>query len=164
MIIEEEFNMKTLYNVYEGLLAGMGDTLNAGDQLFTKACSELSSIKTYADHSNHKLWNKRRFGYEGYEYRASFDVKNLAAVLGYDSTIDVLSFTITKDDGWNEWVILLVFCNDYYRTTNRDNWQHAKYKISIDKVKTFPALLKKYVDPIFKDIDSLKKFMKEYKY
>lgn len=161
--------MKDIYTIYEGLktslyeglLAGMDNTLASGDQLLTKAKSELSTIKTYADHSNHSLWQNSKYGWQGRRYNEGFDVKALAAVLGYWDKIDTMRITITKDGDTNYWDIDITFYNSDYRTASNDSdkWEMAIIRYPVSSVKTFPTLLKKHVAPIFDSIESLKKFM-----
>ena len=152
--------MKDIYTVYEGLLAGMDNTLASGDQLLAKAKSELSTIKTYTDHSNHKLWQSSKYGWQGRRYAEGFDVKALATILGYWDKIDAMRITITKDG--DQWVIDITFYNSDYRViTDSNKWEMAIIRYPVSSVKTFPILLKKYVAPIFDSIESLKKFMND---
>ena len=157
--------MKDIYTLYEGLLSGMDDTLKAGDNLITKAKTELSTIKTYTDHSNHKLWQSSKYGWEGRRYNEGFNVKNLATILGYWSEIDTLRIIVTKDGDIDKWVIELTFYNSKYKVSSNDskNWTRAKIEYPWSDVKTFPTLLKKYVAPIFENIETLKKFMNDNK-
>ena len=157
--------MKAIYTIYEGLLAGMDDTLKSGDEILNKAKSELSTIKTYTDHSNHKLWQSSKYGWEGRRYNEGFNVKNLATILGYWSEINTLRIMITKDGDTGQWIIELTFYNSDYRVSSNDskNWERAQFSVTSSVVKTFPALLKKYVASIFDNIDSLKKFMNDNK-
>ena len=145
----------------------MDNTLASGDQLFTKAKSELSTIKTYTDHSNHSLWQSSKWSWRGKRYNEGFDVKALAAVLGYWDRIDTMRITITKtgDQTGDQWVIDITFYNSNYKVASNDSdkWEMAIIKYPISSVKTFPSLLKKYVAPIFDSIESLKKFMNDNK-
>lgn len=154
--------MKTLY---EGILQGMDSTLSSGDELMTKAKTELSTIKTYTDHSNHKLWQSSKYGWEGRRYNEGFNVRSLAAILGYWDKIDTLRIIVTKDMDINMWVIELTFYNSDYKVSSGDskNWKMAIMRCSVSSVKTFPTLLKKYVSPIFENIETLKKFMEDNK-
>ena len=154
--------MKTLY---EGILQGMDSTLASGDALMTKAKTELSTIKTYTDHSNHKLWQSSRYGWEGRRYNEGFNVRSLAMVLGYWNKIDSLRIIVTKDMDINMWVIELTFYNSDYKVASNDskNWEMAIMRYPVSSVKTFPTLLKRYVAPIFENIETLKKFMKDNK-
>lgn len=159
-------NIYTIYeglktSLYEGLLAGMDNTLASGDQLLAKAKSELSTIKTYTDHSNHKLWQSSRYGWEGRRYNEGFDAKALATVLGYWDKIDTLRIIVTKDGDTGQWIIDLTFYNSKYKVSSSDskNWAMAQLSVASSVVKTFPTLLKRYVAPIFENIETLKKFM-----
>lgn len=149
--------------IYEGLLRGQQSTLDSVNQLFAKAKSELSTIKTYTDHSNHSLWQSSKWSWRGKRYNEGFDVKALAAVLGYWDRIDTMRITITKtgDQTGDQWVIDITFYNSNYKAASNDSdkWEMAIIKYPISSVKTFPALLKRYVAPIFDSIESLKKFM-----
>lgn len=156
--------MKTIKKyIYEGLLAGIDDTLANGDQLLAMAKSELSTIKTYTDHSNHSLWQSSKYDWQGRSrrYNEGFDVKSLAAVLGYWDKIDTMRITITKDGDTDQWDIDITFYNSDYRAASNDSdkWEIAIIRYSVLSVKTFPVLLKKHVAPIFDSIESLKKFM-----
>lgn len=150
--------MKTLY---EGILQGMDNTLSMGDDLMTNAKTELSTIKTYTDHSNHKLWQSSRYGWAGKRYNEGFDAKALAAVLGYWDKIDSLRIIITKDGDTGQWIIDLTFYNSDYKVSSSDskNWSMAQLSVVSTVVKTFPTLLKRYVAPIFENIETLRKFM-----
>lgn len=150
--------MKTLY---EGILQGMDSTLSMGDEIMTKAKAELSTIKTYTDHSNHKLWQSSRYGWEGRRYNEGFDARSLATVLGYWDKIDTLRIIVTKDGDTGQWLIDLTFYNSNWRASSSDskNWAMAQLSVSSSTVKTFPTLLKRYVAPIFENIETLKKFM-----
>ena len=118
--------MKTIYNVYEGLLAGQEATMQAGDDLLKKAKTELSTIKTYTDHSNHSLWQSSKYGWEGRRYNEGFDAKALATVLGYWDKIDTMRIIVTKDGDNNEWVIDITFYNSGYRMTPKIGvWQQS---------------------------------------
>lgn len=155
-------NIKSLKtSLYEGLLRGQKSTIEDGDELLNKAKKELSTIKTYADHSNHSLWQNSKYGWEGRRYNEGFDVKALATVLGYWDKIDTMRITITKDGDTNYWDIDITFYNSDYRTASNDSnkWEIAIIRYPVSSVKTFPSLLKKYVAPIFDSIESLKKFM-----
>lgn len=147
--------------MYEGLLAGMDNTLAGGDEMMTKAKTELSTIKTYTDHSNHRLWQSGRYGWEGRRYNEGFNVRSLAMVLGYWNKIDSLRIIVTKDMDINMWVIELTFYNSDYKVASNDskNWEMAIMRYPVSSVKTFPTLLKRYVAPIFDNIETLKKFM-----
>jgi hypothetical protein len=147
--------------IYEGLLAGMDNTLASGDALMTKAKTELSTIKTYTDHSNHSLWQSSKYGWQGRRYNEGFDVKALAAVLGYWDKIDTMRITITKDGDTNYWDIDITFYNSDYRAASNDSdkWERARMSYPVSCVKTFPTLLKRHVAPIFDSIESLKKIM-----
>lgn len=165
--------MKDIYTIYEGLktslheglLAGMDNTLASGDQMFAKAKSELSTIKTYTDHSNHSLWQSSKYGWQGRRYNEGFNVKALAGVFGYWDKIDIMRITITKDGDTDQWVIDITFYNSNYRTASNDSdkWEMAIIRYPVSSVKTFPTLLKKHVAPIFDSIESLKKFMNDNK-
>ena len=143
----------------------MDNTLAGGDALMTKTKTELSTIKTYTDPSNHRLWQSSKYGWDGRRYNEGFNVKNLASLFGYWSEIDTLRIIITKDMDINMWVIGLTFYNSKYKVASNDsnNWENAIIRYPVSTVKTFPTLLKKYVAPIFDSIDSLKKFMKDNK-
>ena len=121
--------MKTLY---EGILQGMDSTLSSGDDLMTKAKTELSTIKTYTDHSNHKLWQSSKYGWEGRRYNEGFDAKALATALGYWNKIDTLKIIITKDGDTGQWIIELAFYNSDYRVSSNDskNWSMAQLSVS----------------------------------
>jgi hypothetical protein len=154
--------METLRKyMYEGLLTGMDNTLASGDQLLAKAKSELSTIKTYTDHSNHKLWQSSRYGWQGRRYNEGFDAKALATVLGYWDKIDTLRIIVTKDGDTGQWIIDLTFYNSDYKVSSSDskNWAMAQLSVLSSVVNTFPTLLKRYVAPIFENIETLKKFM-----
>ena len=156
--------MKDIYTLYEGLLAGMDNTLANGDQLLAKAKSELSTIKTYTDHSNHRLWQSSKYGWYGRRYNEGFNVKSLAVVLGYWDKIDTMRIMITKDGDTDQWVIDITFYNSDYRVmSDSDKWEMAIIRYPVSSVKTFQALLKKYVAPIFDSIETLKKFMNDNK-
>ena len=157
--------MKDIYTLYEGLLQGQDATLSYGDDMLKKAKTELSTIKTYTDHSNHRLWQSSRYGWEGRRYNEGFGVKALATVLGYWDKIDTMRIIITKDGDTDQWVIDITFYNSNYRVTSNDSdkWEMAIIRYPVSSVKTFPTLLKKYVAPIFDSIDTLKKFMNDNK-
>ena len=154
--------MKTLKKyMYEGLLAGQDATMQAGDDLIKKAKTELSTIKTYTDHSNHKLWQSSRYGWQGRRYNEGFDAKALATVLGYWDKIDTLRIIVTKDGDTEQWIIDLTFYNSDYRVASNDSdkWERSRMSYPVSCVKTFPTLLKRHVAPIFDSIESLKKIM-----
>ena len=155
--------MKTLY---EGILQGMDNTLSMGDDIMTKAKTELSTIKTYTDHSNHRLWQSSRYGWEGgRRFNVGFNVRSLAAVLGYWDKIDTLRIIVTKDGDNDQWIIDITFYNSDYRVSSNDSkhWEKASFSVMSSVVKTFPTLLKRYVAPIFENIETLKKIMKDNK-
>ena len=154
--------METLRKyMYEGLLKGQQSTIEDGDELINKAHKELSTIKKYTDHSNHKLWQSRKYGWEGRRYNEGFDAKALAAVLGYWDKIDTLRIIVTKDGDTNYWDIDITFYNSDYRAASNDSdkWERARISYPVSCVKTFPTLLKRHVAPIFDSIESLKKIM-----
>jgi hypothetical protein len=157
--------MKDIYTLYEGLLQGQDATLNDGDDMLKKAKSELSTIKTCTDHSNHRLWQSSKYGWEGRRYSIGVTVKSLAAILGYWDKIDIMRIMITKDGDNDQWVIDITFYNSNYRVTSSDsdNWKMATIKYPFSSVKTFPTLLKRHVAPIFDSIETLKKFMNDNK-
>ena len=157
--------MKNIYTIYEGLLAGQEETLKGGDELLNKAKKELSTIKTYVDYSNHSLWQSSKWGWRGKRYSEGFDVKSLATVLGYWNKIDAMRITITKYNETNHWEIKITFYNSDFRTASSDskNWVGALVMCPFSTVKTFPALLKTYIAPIFESVESIKKFMNENK-
>lgn len=154
--------METLRKyMYEGLLKGQQSTIEDGDELINKAHKELSTIKTYTDHSNHSLWQSSKYGWQGRRYNEGFKVKSLAAVLGYWDKIDTLRIIVTKDGDTEYWIIELTFYNSDYKVSSSDSkhWEKASFSIMSSVVKTFPTLLKRYVAPIFENIETLKKFM-----
>lgn len=154
--------METLRKyMYEGLLKGQQSTIEDGDELINKAHKELSTIKKYTDHSLHALWQSSKYGWEGRRYNEGFDAKTLAAVLGYWDKIDTMRIIITKDGDNDQWVIDITFYNSDYKVVSNDskNWRMATIKYPFSSVKTFPALLKRHVAPIFDSVESIKKFM-----
>lgn len=154
-----------MITLYEGILQGMDKTIQAGDDMIAKANAELSVIRTYADHSNHKLWQSSKYGWEGRRYNEGFGARSLAASLGYWNKIDTLRIIVTKDGDTGYWVIELTFYNSDYKVTSGDakHWEKARFSVMSTVVKTFPTLLKRYVAPIFENIETLRKFMKNNK-
>lgn len=152
--------MKTLY---ESILKGMDKIISEGDDMIAKANAELNDIRKYADNKNHKLWHSSKFGYDNSrKYEEEFDARALAEALGYSDKINTLRVLITKNNDIQKWRIDLTFNNGGYSFDTRI-WQIARLSVPLSEIKGFPALLKKYVAPIFDDIETLREFMTDNK-
>ena len=160
--------MKSIYNLYEvsitsnkldesSILGDVEDAMKSGDDLIDTAMQEFEKIMSTV--SQHKLWDKRTLSYyKGNRtvYVLNFWLKNISKA--YDlKPNDLLRINVIKNNESGNWEICLLL--------NSNNGPVKDYKsirneISQNQVKNFPALIKLYVLPYFKDINTFIKLFK----
>lgn len=157
--------MKQLISyIEEGLLKGQAKTLKLGDDVIKAAEKELAMMRGRTN-ANATIWKvycrERKIGWTGKEYRWSWDnaeVKNLITVLGYDDSLRWLEIKATQESIDDDWVVDVCFTNTDY---TGDTWLKTSKTIKLSDAKTFKMLLKKFINPIFEDFDSLAKYFEE---
>lgn len=145
--------MKNIIDIYEGVLSDIEGTLQQGDEFFKNVESEFNQLKRGAINSS--WYNKfTRSNYT--DYRVGIKAVNLLKYLG-DKHNELITIIIDKERYSNKWSISILFhsSNNSTASFNMINIPVASDHLSF----RFPKLLKQYIEPIFKDIDSFKKFI-----
>lgn len=152
-------NMKTLYNIYEGLLAGQDATIKHGDEMaaiIKRAETQLDELYSVCDNGGVSFTEFEK----GFTWKYT-KLEGCDLAIACDSAPkfpnDVkLVLTINKrkfEKCWN-----IYFINEFKATgyRSKDPW-FAELKVDFDTAKTFKQLMKKVLKPAFKDLDSFKK-------
>lgn len=149
--------MKNIIDVYEASILDIDANMKVGDDLNNTINKEFENIKHVV--SLHRVWEKRvtsNFRGNRTRYRLDFSIKNIAEVFHLKPN-NLLLVSVVKNDESGNWEICLMlhsnngFVSNYKSITNEVRQMHAK---------TFPMLIKEYILPYFKDIDTFIKLFK----
>lgn len=145
--------MKNIIDIYEGILSDIEDTLLDTDSLIDAAAKEFNNIKRDAINPKEYGVTKSR---QCIDYRVGIKADNLLKLMGYPKN-DLLTVIIVKDTYWKRWEFSVLAHS--YKGSYKDNicgeitMPLGKNQMSINK------FIDKFVVPVFKDINSLKKFI-----
>lgn len=146
--------MKNIYTIYEGILNDIDDTISKTDSFIDAANVEFEKLQAAA--TSPKMYNKTN-SRSAEHYRIGFKAPNLLKMLG-DTKNDLITVIVVKDKYRNKWEFSVLL---HSNTGSMRNNQCAElsmplvaFDVSINK------FINTYVVPVFKDINSLKEFMK----
>lgn len=147
--------MKNLYKyINEGILNDIDDTISKTDSFIDAANVEFGKLQAAA--TNPKMYNKTT-GRHVEDYRVGFKAPNLLRMLG-DTKNNLITVIVVKDKYWNKWEFSVLL------HSNTGAIRHNQCAEISMPLTTFdvPAnkFINTYVVPVFKDINSLKEFMK----
>lgn len=144
--------MQDLYTyISEGILGDIDKTLNANDDFVNAAHEEFDSMVSKL--SNHNTWVKKKFStYRGdrISYRLMFNIKNISNLFGFAPN-NILLIAVIKNNEHDNWELCIMLHND--RTAVKD-YKSIRKEISQLNAKSFPAFLKNYILPYFKDLNT----------
>lgn len=141
----------------EASLLDIEDTLNSGNKLVKDIEKEFNIMKTGM--CNPLMWVKdSRGGIQ--EWRYGYNVGNLCNFMGYKG-YDYVTTCIYKSKKRDEWNFTM-----FFQSKNRkslDTLMTTKFWRPMTTFKTFKQFIKSEIEPIFKDIDTLKVYIEENK-
>jgi hypothetical protein len=132
--------------------------MKAGDDISTGVNQEFEKIKSAV--SQHKLWEKRVTTYflgNRTRYRLNFSIKNIAEAFHLKPNHLLLIDAVKNDENGN-WEICLML-----HSTNGSVHDYKSFRkdVSQKQVRNFPTLIKEYILPYFKDINTFIKVFNE---
>lgn len=147
--------MKDLYAyVSEGILNDIDDTISKYDSFIDAANAEFEKLQAAA--TNPKIYNKTK-SRSAEHYRIGFKAPNLLKMLG-DTKNDLITVIVVKDKYRNKWEFSVLLHSNTWGIHNNQcaelSMPLVAFDVSINK------FINTYVVPVFKDINSLKEFMK----
>lgn len=146
--------MKNIYTIYEGILNDIDDTLSKTDSFIDAAKVEFEKLQAAA--TNPKIYNKTK-SRSAEHYRIGFKAPNLLKMLG-DTKNDLITVIVVKDKYRNKWEFSVLLHSNTWGIHNNQCAELSMPLIAFDvPVNKF---INTYVVPVFKDINSLKEFMK----
>ena len=147
--------MKNLYTyISEGILNDIDDTISKTDSFIDAANVEFEKLQAAA--TNPKMYNKTKSRHAE-DYRIGFKAPNLLRMLG-DTKNDLITVVVVKDKYWNRWEFSVLL---HSNTGAIRNNQCAEISMALTAFDVpVNKFINTYVVPVFKDIDSLKEFMK----
>ena len=145
--------MKQLKSLLEGILQGQDNTMKAGDEFSQIIDAELATFYTACSNKSNFFKSETQYGPT---YKFVTTAPNLLKYINLDlfnKTLRLFIRYIEEDDIENSyWMVELQYldeknyiCRGPFRTFN------------ISKAKTINTLLKKCVQPMFKDLNSFTK-------
>lgn len=152
-------NMKTLYNIYEGLLAGQDATMKHGDEMaaiIKRAETQLDELYSVCDNGGVSFTEFEKGLFWKYTKLEGCD---LALACGNTPKFPddlKLAITITKHKYEKYWGVFFIYEFKATSYRSKDPW-FAELNVEFDEAKTFKQLMKKVLKPAFKDLDSFKK-------
>lgn len=147
--------MNNLYTyICEGILNDIDDTISKTDSFIDVTNVEFEKLQAAA--TNPKMYNKTKSRHAE-DYRVGFKAPNLLRMLG-DTKNDLITVIVVKDKYRNRWEFSVLL---HSNTGAIRNNQCAEFSIPLTAFDV-PAnkFINTYVIPVFKDINSLKEFMK----
>lgn len=146
--------MKNIYTIYEGILNDIDDTISKSDSFIDAANAEFGILQAAA--TNPKKYNKTQ-SRSAEHYRIGFKAPNLLKTLG-DTKNDLITVIVVKDKFRKKWEFAVLL---HSNTGAIRNNQCAELSMPLT-VFDVPVnkFINTYVVPVFKDINSLKEFMK----
>lgn len=146
--------MKNIYTIYEGILNDIDDTISKTDSFIDAANAEFKILQAAA--TNPKRYNKTN-SRSAEHYRIGFKAPNLLRMLG-DTKNDLITVIVLKDKYRNKWEFSVLLHSNTGSIRNNQCAELSMPLIAFDvPVNKF---INTYVAPVFKDINSLKEFMK----
>lgn len=146
--------MKNIYTIYEGILNDIDDTISKSDSFIDAANVEFEKLQAAA--TNPKIYNKTK-SRSAEHYRIGFKAPNLLKTLG-DTKNDLITVIVVKDKYRNKWEFSVLLHSNTGAIRNNQCAELSMPLIAFDvPVNKF---INTYVVPVFKDINSLKEFMK----
>lgn len=147
--------MKNLYEyINEGILNDIDNTISKVDSFIDAANAEFKILQTAA--TNSKRYNKTR-RHDVEDYRVGFKAPNLVKLLS-DTKNDLITVIVVKDKYWNRWEFSVLL---HSNTGAIRNNQCAELSMALTAFDVpVNKFINTYVVPVFKDINSLKEFMK----
>lgn len=146
--------MKNIYTIYEGILNDIDDTISKTDSFIDAANAEFKILQAAA--TNPKRYNKTN-SRSAEHYRIGFKAPNLLRMLG-DTKNDLITVIVLKDKYRNKWEFSVLLHSNAWGINNNQCAELSMPLIAFDvPVNKF---INTYVVPVFKDINSLKEFMK----
>mgnify|MGYP003301559148 CR=1 FL=1 len=146
--------MKNIYTIYEGILNDIDDTISKSDSFIDAANVEFEKLQAAA--TNPKIYNKTK-SRSAEHYRIGFKAPNLLRMLG-DTKNDLITVIVVKDKYRNKWEFSVLLHSNTGAIRNNQCAELSMPLIAFDvPVNKF---INTYVAPVFKDINSLKEFMK----
>ena len=150
--------MKTLKDVLEASILDIDANIKAGDDLNNAVNQEWENIKSAV--SQHKLWEKKvtsNFRGNRTRYRLNFSIKNIAEAFHLKPNHLLLVDAVKNDESGNWEICLMLHSNNGgvsdYKSFRKDVYQK--------QVRNFPTLIKEYILPYFKDINTFIKLFNE---
>ena len=147
--------MKNLYTyVSEGILNDIDDTISKSDSFVDAANTEFEKLQAAA--TKPKMYNKliRRMVED---YRVGIEAPNLLRLLG-DTKNNLITVVVVKDKYWNRWEFSIL---RHSNTGAIRNNQCAEFSMPLTAFDgSANKFINTYVVPVFKDINSLKEFIK----
>ena len=145
--------MRQLKTVLEGILAGQDDILQAGDDLMN---SIDDGLKIFYDMCGNKSNFKEMVKGRVYALKQWISVPDVCSYFNIDSTEGKLRIVIKKIDEDNPensyWMIAIQLIDDLNIIRSA-----GFTTFPLNKAKTLSAVLKKVVQPSFKDIKAFEK-------
>lgn len=146
--------MKNIYTIYEGILNDIDDTISKSDSFIDAANVEFEKLQAAA--TNPKIYNKTK-SRSAEHYRIGFKAPNLLKTLG-DTKNDLITVIVVKDKYRNKWEFSVLLHSNTWGIRNNQCAELSMPLVAFDvPVNKF---INTYVVPVFKDINSLKEFMK----
>lgn len=146
--------MKNIYTIYEGILNDIDDTISKTDSFVDAANVEFGILQAAA--TNPKRYNKTK-SRSAEHYRIGFKAPNLLRMLG-DTKNDLITVIVVKDKYRNKWEFSVLLHSNTGAIRNNQCAELSMPLIAFDV--PINKFINTYVVPVFKDINSLKEFMK----
>ena len=151
-------NMKTLYNIYEGLLKGQEEIMKQGDEMaaiIKRAETQLDELYSVCDNGGVSFTEFEKGVFWKYTQLEGCDLclacnHNIPKQVVKD--VD-LKLYVVKRKYEKYWKVYFIKEYIYKQFGN----EFALMEVPFDTAKTFKQLMKKVLKPAFKDLDSFKK-------
>lgn len=147
--------MKNIIDLYESSLLGdIEDTISKTDSFVDAVDAEFKTLQAAA--TDPKKYNKTKSKHAE-DYRVGFKMPNLIRMLG-DTKNDLITVIVGKYNYHNLWEFSVLL---HSNTGAIRHNQCAKFSMPLIAFDVpVSKFINTYVAPVFKDIDSLKEFMK----
>lgn len=147
--------MKNLYvYISEGILNDIEDTISKTDSFIDVANAEFGILQAAA--TNPKRYNKTN-SRSAEHYRIGFKAPNLLKMLG-DTKNDLITVIVVKDKYRNKWEFSILLHSNTWGIRNNQCAELSMPLTAFDA--SVNKFINTYVVPVFKDINSLKEFIK----
>lgn len=153
-------NMKTLYNIYEGLLKGQDETMKQGDEMaaiIKHAETQLDELYSVCDNGGVSFTEFEKGVFWKYTQLEGCDLclacnHNIPKQVVNDVDLKLYVVKRKYEKYWK-----VYFIKELKHITRPFGNQFALMEVPFDTAKTFKQLMKKVLKPAFKDLDSFKK-------